>query len=82
MAPQENPSNERLDTVDKKHCSSSTVPVIIDWSQQQKKTLIENMARVPDISFHENSFNKPEIHCSLSKVPLTTAWSQQNSDSG
>ena len=32
MALQENPSNERLDTVDKKHWSSSTVPVIIDRS--------------------------------------------------
>jgi len=67
MALQENPSNERLDTVDKKHCFSSLEHVIIDRSQQ--KTLIENMARVPDMSFHENSFNKPEIHCSLRKVP-------------
>ena len=53
MALQENPSNERLDTVDKKHCSSSTVPVIINRSQ--KKTLTENMARVSHMSFHENS---------------------------
>jgi hypothetical protein len=79
MALHENLPNERLDTVDKKHCSSSRVTVIIDRSQQQqKKTRIENMARVPDMSFHENSFNKPEIHFSLSKVPLTSAWSQQN----
>jgi len=35
MALQENPSNERLDTVDKKHCSSSTVPVIINRSQKK-----------------------------------------------
>jgi type III secretory pathway component EscV len=63
MTLQENPSNEKLDTVDKKHCSSSTVPVIIDRSQQQQQqqqqTLIENMARVQDTSYHENSFNKP-----------------------
>jgi len=40
---------------------------------RKKKTLKENMARVPDMIFRKNSLNKPEIHCSLSKVPLSTA---------
>jgi len=35
MALQENTSNERLDIVNKRHCSSSTEPAIIDRSQQE-----------------------------------------------